>query len=735
MPLLPCLLGVRASGSLSTLDVNARECPRELQELLNLRGTNALRPRGATILYERNDAGGGGAFTPPVLIYLRRLPLGRGGDGDTAGIEVCVKRTLITHFVGRAVREARLQVQLSHPHLLPALASIRGRHHYYLVLPAAEGDLWAEAEAMRAQGGGYTEEELRDVARQLLSGLEHLHAEGLAHRDVKPANALRMPDGRVVVADLGCADAHNAGFVAAGTTQFQPPECRRRRGPSALAVLPKGYDQRRQDMWGVGATLASLWFAALPNVQGKGPAQGPRDAAAQGGNGGEGGQGAGGEPGACPGRAGAALEGGQQSAGGAAAGRGGGPAHAASPELAPELTSGLAADSVTAGLTFHSARPTFSGEAGPDQELPDGEEPVGGGEEENPAEGAGASDGGAGASASGGVADPPLPALLAAAGFSHCATTVGACGQPMSAALLDLLRQLLAPRSVDRPTSSQALAHTWLAPGPASPPRSSGRAAGSAASSAGGAAAGSAGGAVAPASALPPRLLVPPTPAKPLPPALVSPSGRAPEGVLASPGSTIARVEPRDARLLATFLSQHGRSTSPGTESAKPDLGRLMPTRGPGAHSGPVPAGMLVTNPLAQGRTEGSECQARRATHAGDDEGETGGGMPARRPALGSDSSTAPAQGSGATGSQTTGIGRGGSAAGAGIGQGPAHVGPAEERQGIGHGHGTPPLEASTSRGGGHSRWRRPAAAAQPGSRKRLTLNALRVLTSAFGSN
>ncbi|KXZ46171.1 hypothetical protein GPECTOR_46g240 [Gonium pectorale] len=168
----------------SSLEVNPSACPSELHEQLELRGTACLRPRGATVLYERVDDAGQGAFTPPVLIYIKRLSL-------SSGLEVCVKRTLVTHFVGRAAREARLQVQLQHPHLLPALASVRGRHHYYLVLPAAAGDLWAEVEALREQGRGYSEDELRGIARQMLLGLEHLHAGQLAHRGA----ALQPPEG------------------------------------------------------------------------------------------------------------------------------------------------------------------------------------------------------------------------------------------------------------------------------------------------------------------------------------------------------------------------------------------------------------------------------------------------------------------------------------------------------------------------------------------------------------
>ncbi|GIL78174.1 hypothetical protein Vretimale_7563 [Volvox reticuliferus] len=257
----------------TSLEVNPNACPPELQEQLALRGTACLRPRGSHILYERVDDAGQGAFTPPVIIYIKRLPV-------CGGMDVCIKRTLVTHFVCRAAREARLQVQLQHPHLLPALASVRGRHHYYLVLPAAESDLWAELEAMRQQETGYSEEELREITRQILLGLEHLHASNLAHRDIKPANILRMPDGRIAVADFGCADACMSGFVAAGTAQFQPPECRRNAG-AQLAVLVKGYDQRMQDMWSVGATLASLWFSQLPEViRGTGSSRVPGAAAA-----------------------------------------------------------------------------------------------------------------------------------------------------------------------------------------------------------------------------------------------------------------------------------------------------------------------------------------------------------------------------------------------------------------------------------------------------------------------
>jgi serine/threonine-protein kinase len=69
------------------------------------------------------------------------------------------------------------------------------------------------------------------IAVQVLDALEHAHAHGIAHRDIKPDNVVLAPEGAVLV-DLGIARAiaHSgddrvtrSGFVV-GTEEYMSPE-------------------------------------------------------------------------------------------------------------------------------------------------------------------------------------------------------------------------------------------------------------------------------------------------------------------------------------------------------------------------------------------------------------------------------------------------------------------------------------------------------------------------------
>lgn len=111
-----------------------------------------------------------------------------------------------------------------------------------------------------------SEDGVREIMRDVVTGLEYLHFQRIAHRDIKPDNLLRCGDGTVKISDFGEARMYDvtsedprAKSSAPGTPAFIAPElCMSERSPKAP---PESY---AADIWSLGASLFYMVYGRAP---------------------------------------------------------------------------------------------------------------------------------------------------------------------------------------------------------------------------------------------------------------------------------------------------------------------------------------------------------------------------------------------------------------------------------------------------------------------------------------
>lgn len=178
--------------------------------------------------------------------YVVGKMLGKGSQGK---VHICVERktgqTRAVKIIDRSWRAAwttyRREVELckaaSSSHVISIFEEFVDNSYCYVVMERLEGHLRKGLKWVAKECGGATsplgEDNLRNVVRQTLVAIQHLHSCSIIHRDVKSHNLLvdrldlRDERCRVVLGDLGLARRLEPGrFLCSqvGTRKYWAPE-------------------------------------------------------------------------------------------------------------------------------------------------------------------------------------------------------------------------------------------------------------------------------------------------------------------------------------------------------------------------------------------------------------------------------------------------------------------------------------------------------------------------------
>ena len=186
------------------------------------------------VVYRAEDLG----LSRPVAVKLLRHELARNPE-----------------WVMRFRQEAAILASLRHPNIVQAYACGEHDGTYYLVMELVEGSSVKDLiDRSARERRPIAPETVASVVSQIASALDALHAAGIVHRDVKPANILMDPfRDRAVLVDVGIAQRRGTDRRAAGTLGYMAPE-----------VLARGHHDARSDVFGLAVTAFELLTGRQP---------------------------------------------------------------------------------------------------------------------------------------------------------------------------------------------------------------------------------------------------------------------------------------------------------------------------------------------------------------------------------------------------------------------------------------------------------------------------------------
>jgi len=162
--------------------------------------------------------------------------------------EQVVKRKQFEHTMA----ERRILEEIDHPFIVSLRFAFQTTQKLYMVFDYFNG---GELFHYLSKGGRFSEERSRFYAAEIALGLEHIHAQNIIYRDLKPENLLLDADGHIRITDFGLSKENvtdDSVKSFCGTPEYLAPE-----------VLKRQQYGKAVDWWSLGTLLYEM-ICGLP---------------------------------------------------------------------------------------------------------------------------------------------------------------------------------------------------------------------------------------------------------------------------------------------------------------------------------------------------------------------------------------------------------------------------------------------------------------------------------------
>eukprot|EP01088_Endostelium_zonatum_P016704 TRINITY_DN4621_c0_g1_i1.p1 TRINITY_DN4621_c0_g1~~TRINITY_DN4621_c0_g1_i1.p1 ORF type:complete len:351 (-),score=37.54 TRINITY_DN4621_c0_g1_i1:267-1319(-) len=230
---------------------------------------NDFKIKDAEIVYRQKSP-------KTVRQYLLGDVLGKGSYGkvrealDTNSLQITaikiINKTQLRKLPGGAeaslLQEIALARQLKHQNVVGFVESfqIDEKDKLYIALEYVDGGTLRDL-LNKTPKGKLPFPQARSFLRDLMHGLNYIHAQGIVHRDIKPENLMLTSNGQLKISDFGVAELlssfEDSSFVSKtqGTPAYQPPE---------IASGSERSSGSQGDLWAAGVTLYNITTGQYP---------------------------------------------------------------------------------------------------------------------------------------------------------------------------------------------------------------------------------------------------------------------------------------------------------------------------------------------------------------------------------------------------------------------------------------------------------------------------------------